>query len=66
MDLDTRDKIIETHTDVKHLVQWAKEHTIEDNARFKVVHEKIALGEKIIYGAMGVFIFIEIIIKFIK
>lgn len=62
-----RDRLLsEVHSDIKHLLKWADEHTKEDQERFKEVESRIKVGEKIVYGALGIFLFVEFVVNFTK
>ena len=62
-----RDRLLtEVHSDMKHIVSWAKKHDVDDNDRFASIHKDIDNGKKVIYGAAGVIVFIEFITKVIK
>lgn len=61
-----RDKIIETHTDVKHITEWAKNHTIDDDKKFATITSDINNGKRIIWGGVGIISAVELIMKFIK
>lgn len=62
-----RDRLLtEVHSNVSHLVTWAKEHTAEDDTRFKEVKADIELGKKVLYGALGIFVAVEFLAKLIN
>lgn len=62
-----RDRLLsEVHSDCKHIVQWAKDHTSDDEKRFEKVNKDIDNGKKIVYGGLGAFALIEFIMKFLK
>ena len=67
LDLELRDKIIETHNDVKHLVEWAKTHDTSDNDRFTLANKKIDFvrdfAQKHIYIGLGGITVVMIILK---
>ena len=66
VELELRDKIIETHTDVKHLVEWAKTHDKSDNDRFEAAFKRITWVEKTAYLGIGGLSVLSIILKMIK
>ena len=63
---ELRDKIIETHNDVKHLIEWSKTHTKDDDNRFDIVRKEIEVGKKFLWGGAGILAAVEFIGKFIK
>lgn len=63
---DIRDKIIETHTDVKHLIKWSESHTKEDETRFEKINKDVDNGKKVVYGGIGGLMLLEFIMKFFK
>lgn len=60
------DLLIEIHSLMKHVVEWQKDHEIRDNQRFDKMDKSIEIGKRILYGGMGIFIFIEFISKLLK
>lgn len=67
------DVMIEIRSDVKHILEWNKSHKEDDDLKHSenlVKFDKIARNDdfqnKMIYGAMGVIAFVELIGKFIK
>ena len=66
MDKETLKIIIETHNDVKHIVKKIDEHIVLDENRFKKINEDNDFLKKIVYGGIGILIFVEFIIKAIK
>ena len=62
-----RDRLLtEVHADVKHIVDWSKKHDLNDDARFKKITDEVDWIRRIIYGCVGVFIFVEFMVKVIK
>lgn len=62
-----RDRLLsEVHSDVKHILKWSEDHTKEDAERFDSIDKRIKWAEKILYGALGVFLFVEFLVKFSK
>ena len=51
---------------IQHIKEFTINHPKEDDARFKEVKADIELGKKFLYGAMGIFVAVEFITKFIK
>ena len=66
MDLELRDKIMETHGDVKHLVKNFEAHVIDDATNNKEIKGKLEFHQKVIYGGIGILGAIELISKFVK
>ena len=66
VDLEMRDKIIEMHSDVKHMVKWSEEHERKDDQRFNDVNKDIENGKKIVYGVGGGLAVLEILAKLFK
>lgn len=61
-----RDRLLsETHSDVRHLVMWSKEHTDDDNKRFKLMADRILWIEKTVYTAVGAVSLLMIVLKLI-
>lgn len=72
-DNELRDKIIETHNDVKHLVKNFDQHIDEDEQKhrdnilkFDAINKTLGFQQKIIYGALGIVAFLEFISKFVR
>ena len=62
-----RDRLLsEVHSDVKHIVQWAKEHHEDDDRRFKIVGDRVSWIEKIAYTGLGGISLLIIILKMVK
>jgi hypothetical protein len=62
-----RDRLLsEVHSDIKHLLKWADEHTKDDEKRFKEVDTRMKMAEKVIYGALGIFLFVQFVVNFVK
>lgn len=51
---------------LQHLVRWSKDHTVDDDLRFKDIKRDIETGKKFLYGALGAILLIEFFTKFIK
>jgi len=66
MELELRDKIIETHTDVRHIVDWAKAHDQSDNLKFEQANKRIGWIEKVAYMGIGGLALLNIVIRFVK
>ena len=65
-DLEMRDMLVEVHTDMKHLVKWTETHQVEDDERHKDIKKEIAWHSRILYGLLGAFALIEIMMKWPK
>jgi hypothetical protein len=62
-----RDRLLsEVHSDMKHMLAWAKEHNDDDNTRFKIVGDRVTGIEKMVWGAVGGLGLLTIILKFIN
>lgn len=69
-----RDRLLsEVHSDIKHVIEWTKTHTKMDDDRhgdnlnkFDKINASVAFHSKIIYGALGIVGFIEVVSKFLK
>ena len=62
-----RDRLLsETHSDVKHLVEWSKAHTADDDKRFKEVKADIETGKKLVWGGAGIIVALEFVMKLFK
>ena len=66
MDRETLVLITEMHTDIKHLVKTVESHMIQDDVRFKKIDEDNDFLKKVVYGGIGIIIFVEFLTKFIK
>jgi len=63
---EDHDILIEIRSDLKNLSALVKSHVEDDTTRFNKVDKKIEFQERIIYGAIGAFVFIEFITKVVK
>ena len=62
-----RDRLLtEVHSDMKHIVTWAKKHDVDDDSRFANIRKDIEVGKRVVYGAIGALVVIEFIIKIVK
>ena len=66
MDLELRDKIIETHSDIKYLIKAFGEHIMSDDKRHAEISKKIEFHQKVIYGGVGILAAIELLNKILK
>ena len=62
-----RDRLLsEVHSDMKHLVTWAKEHDTSDNNRFKTIGDRVSWVEKVAYLGIGGLAVLNVFLKFIN
>ena len=66
MDLEIRDKVIETNADVKYLIKNFNDHVVLDDKRQIEVTSKLEFHQKIVYGGVGILAAVELLTKFIK
>lgn len=56
-----RDRLLtEVHSDIKHIVTWSKKHDVDDDTRFEKLDGRLKWAERMCYGAIGVYIFIQV------
>ena len=65
VDNDLRDIIIESRNDLKHMVEWSKGHTREDNERFKTVNDKVTGIEKMVWMSVGGLALLSVFLKLV-
>lgn len=53
MDLEIRDKIIESHSDIKNLVKSVDKHIVEDEVTFKEIKGQIQWLQRVTYAGLG-------------
>ena len=59
-----RDRMLsEIHTDMKHMLDWAKSHDTSDNDRFRTLGDRVSWIEKMAYGGIGGLALLNIILK---
>ena len=59
-----RDRLLsEVHSDVKHMVEWAKTHDSSDNNRFKTINDRVSVIEKVAYAGIGGLAMLNIFLK---
>ena len=63
---DFYDKMMEMHTDLKHMVKWAEDHDETDNNRFKETNAKVDWVTKIAWVGIGGLGMLQLFIHFIK
>lgn len=57
-----RDRILsEVHADVKHIMKWTQDHEERDNVRFEKIEKGMVWQNKILYGLVGVYVFVQFI-----
>ena len=62
-----RDRLLtEVHTNVVHIVEWSKRHDEDDTIRFEAINKRVRWAEKLLYGAVGVFVVLEFLLKAVK
>lgn len=62
-----RDRLLtETHTNVCHIVSWAKDHDKSDNERFQLANKRISWVEKVAYLGIGGLAVLNGLLHFIK
>lgn len=73
MNQEDHDTILTVASDVRHIVEWTKVHTKDDDNRhednlkkFEKIDANQNLNNRIVYGLIGVFVFLEFASKFIK
>jgi hypothetical protein len=65
VDSDLRDIIIESRNDLKHMVEWSKGHTSEDNTRFKLINDKVSKIEQFVWMSAGGLALLTVFLKLI-
>lgn len=65
-DKDFYEKMVEMHSDVKHVVKWLEAHDKEDDARFETTNKKVEFVTKTVYMGIGGLVVIQILITLIK
>ena len=53
MDLELRDKIIDTHSKVSGIMKWTEGHDIKDDKRFDKIDKENQWRDKVLYGGLG-------------
>lgn len=66
VNLDDHDLLIRIANDCEHMKEWTETHTKSDDTRFKTLNDNDKWQNKILYGFLGVFIFVEFIARLIK
>lgn len=56
----------EMYADIKHMVKWTETHDQKDDERFEKIDKKLAIVDKLIYGGVGVIVFVEFVMKLTK
>ena len=53
MDLELRDKIIDTHSKVASIIKWMESHDTKDDKRFEDLIKDNHWRDKVLYGGLG-------------
>jgi len=53
MDLELRDKIIDTHSKVSGIIAWIPKHDEKDDKRFEALANENRWRDKVLYGGIG-------------
>ncbi len=61
---DERDLLIRIDTNLTNHIAVMATHVIDDNIKFNEVKKDLAFNNKILYGALGIIAFIELLSKF--
>lgn len=61
-----RDIVISQRQDTRNFIDNFNEHKEEDTKSFDAINKKLEFHQKIVYGGMGIVIFLELIIKVTK
>ena len=60
------DLLQQISNDVKHIAKWVEKHDLDDTNRFDKVEKEMEFGKRILYGGIGIIVFVEFMFKFIK
>lgn len=63
---DDHDLLVRIHENLKNHIEIMSKHILDDEHRFDTVRKDLATHNKIIYGCIGVALFVEFVSKFIK
>lgn len=63
---DNNDLLIEIHSDLRNFLKNFENHLREDRENFAEINKKLDFQQKIVYGGMGILLFVEFIVKVIK
>jgi len=66
MSSSDHDLLIGISGDVKHIREWTDVHDKKDDSRFAKVERDLEFHRKIVYGGIGIVVFVEFIMKFLK
>lgn len=66
MSMQDHDLLQQIANDVKHIVDWSEKHELTDEKRFAKVDSSLEFGKKILYGGIGIIVFLEFMFKAIK
>ena len=62
--MSDHDILIEINSNLKNLIKNVDTHIVQDDERFDDLAKRVEFNSKIIYGSMGVFVFVELIARF--
>lgn len=63
---DFYDKMMEVHSDMKHIRRWSEDHDEQDDIRFSETNKKVDFITRIAYMGLGGLAVIQVIIGFLK
>ncbi len=65
-DKDFYDKMIDTHQDVKYILDWNASHKKEDDTRYLEIKTKTEFLTKCVYVGIGGFAVLELLLNVLK
>ena len=65
-DQEFYDKMMEIHSDMKHIVRWSEDHDEQDDIRFDEASKKIDSNTRYVYMGLGGLMVIQAFLHFIK
>lgn len=63
---DFYDKMMEMHSNLKHMVTWSENHDEQDNERFREANKKVDMVTKVAYMGIGGLAVLQVVISFLK
>lgn len=60
------DLLIKIDTNLMHLIDSYANHVQDDKKSFDKIDKRMDIAEKLLYGCVGIFVFVQLIIKVIK
>lgn len=66
MNQEDHDLLLEIKGDVKHFMSILSNHFEDDRIKFERIEKDTEFHNKIVYGCIGVIVFMEFVLKFIK